>query len=264
MAAKTPKLEWCIVRLGQDMNWWVQEISDSVNWDVDGLGILDPRQIAHVIDISEPLREYGFDPSLIDEAFYSFRIDKELKPGQVRLVRARASLLESDEPLFALPNVMDEEKGPYADLLDRVTRQRVKLLNDLIDFSQNLTIEELEEEIRERQGADFLEGRSVHFFTELSSILEYVPEGYELEEDEAAPPVEADEGLEDVDLSDLDSEGDEDLEEDETMKWDEDDDGESEDGEDSEEGESDNSDEAEEEEDEEEKKPRRRSKGRKS
>ena len=94
-------------------------------------------------------------------------------------------------------------------------------LNDLIDFSQKLTVEELEEEIREAQNADFMEGRASHFFTELTSILEYVPEGFELEdEDEDAQSKSEDDELE-KNLADVEDADDEKIEEDETMKWDE-------------------------------------------
>jgi hypothetical protein len=47
MAKPTSTLDWCIVRLGEDHNWWVCETSDPVRWDVDGLSIIDPRQVAH-------------------------------------------------------------------------------------------------------------------------------------------------------------------------------------------------------------------------
>ena len=56
MAKGTPQLEWCIVRLGDDHNWWVDEVSDPVHWDVDGLSIIDPRQVDHLIELIEPLR----------------------------------------------------------------------------------------------------------------------------------------------------------------------------------------------------------------
>ena len=38
-------LDWCIVRIGEDGNWWVSEISDRVHWDIDGLGIEFPSAI---------------------------------------------------------------------------------------------------------------------------------------------------------------------------------------------------------------------------
>jgi hypothetical protein len=96
------------------------------------------------------------------------------------------------------------------------------MLNDLIDFAQNLTVEELEEEIRESQNGDFLEGRATHYFTELTTILEYVPEGFELDDDEETTPKSEDEELvkeiEDVDTG---TDTEEKLVADETMKWDE-------------------------------------------
>ncbi|QYY37354.1 hypothetical protein [Ruficoccus sp. ZRK36] len=229
MAKTSSVLEWCIVRLGEDLNWWVEEISDDVHWDVDGLSIIDPRQVSHVIDQIEPLRDYDFQPEVLESAFYKFKIDKKLDDNRLRLVRVNDSLLESEDMLFALADIIDEEKGPYADFLDHITRLRVKLLNDTIDFEQKLTIEELEEEIREEQNADFMEGRAIHVFVELNSILEYVPAGYEaeLEDDEAEeknPEDEIEEDFPDVD-------DDEKIEEDETMKWDEDEDEEDEDDE---------------------------------
>lgn len=220
MPKASPKLEWCVVRVGEDVNWWVEEISDPIHWDVDGLGILDPRQISHLIDLCDPLREYGFDPDLFEQAFFVFTIEKELTEARVRLRRVRESLLESEDQLFALPDVMDEERGPYAEFLDQITRFRIKMLNDLIDFEQNLTVEELEEEIRERQNSDFMEARGVHFFTEISAILEYVPDGFELDLDSSDDEDSEKSG---DDLDEIpDFEDDEKIEEDETMKWDED------------------------------------------
>ncbi|WP_233246073.1 hypothetical protein [Coraliomargarita sinensis] len=202
------------------MNWWVHEISDPVHWDVDGLGIIDPRQFQYIIDLIEPLQDYGLQNELVDDAFYSFAIDNVEKDKTVVLKRIKDSILESEEQLFALPDILDEDKGPYADLLDHLTKLRIKMLNDLIDFSQSLTIEELEEEIREQQTGDFMEGKTTHFFAEITSILEYVPEGFELEDDEPAPKSK-DEALEE-DLSDIEAdEVDEKIEEDDTMKWDE-------------------------------------------
>ena len=220
MPKPTTKLTWCKARLGEDMNWWVHETSDPVHWDVDGLGIVDPRQFQHIIDLIEPLQDYGLQNELVDDAFYSFSIDKVEKDKTVLLKRVRDSILESEEQLFALPDILDEDKGPYADLLDHLTKLRIKMLNDLIDFSQSLTIEELEEEIREQQTGDYMEGKTTHFFAEITSILEYVPEGFELEDDEPAPKSK-DEELEE-DLSDIEAdEVDEKIEEDDTMKWDE-------------------------------------------
>lgn len=220
MPHSTTKLTWCKARLGEDMNWWVTEISDPVHWDTDGLSIIDPRQFQHLLDLLEPLGDYGLQTDLVEEAFYPFSIDNVEEDKSVLLKRSHESLLESEEQLFALPDIADEEKGPYADLLDHVTKLRVKMLNDLIDFSQQLTVEELEEEIREAQNIDFMEGRSTHFFVELAAILEYVPEGFELDDEDSQQKSE-DESLGKAISATSASEPNEEIEKDDTMKWDE-------------------------------------------
>jgi hypothetical protein len=223
MAKGTPQLEWCIVRLGEDHNWWVDEVSDPVHWDVDGLSIIDPRQVAHVIELIEPLREYGFDPDAFERAFISFRISKDLGKGRVRLARTKEPLLESDEKLFALPDIIDEENGPYADLLDHLTRLRVKLLNELFDFEEKLTVDEVEDQIRESENNDFIEGRAVHLFSEIIAILDFMPAGYG-DEDEESEKRPASEG-ESEDLPDIDEEEDERMKNDTSLKWDDEEEG---------------------------------------
>lgn len=256
MAKNASKLQWCIIRLGNDMNWWVEKISDEIRWDIDGLSILDPRQVNHILELLDPLREYGFAPDLFEAAFYRFRIEEAVKDKTVRLSRTRESLLESEEPLFALPDVVDDERGPYADLVNHLMRLRVKMLNDLIDFEQNLTVDEIEEEIRESQNNDFMEGRATHVFSELTAILEYLPEGFELElDDDDDLPKSSTDDLEE-EFPDLD---DENIVEDETMKWDEGEDGEAEDDDEEQDaGDDDFGDDDEEGDDEEEDLPRRR------
>jgi hypothetical protein len=213
-------LEWCIVRLGEDHNWWVEEVSDTVHWDVDGLSIIDPRQVDHIIELTDALRDYGFDPDLFERAFIPFRIDKDLGNGRVRLLRTRDSLLESDDKLFALPDVVDEENGPYADFLDHITRARVKMLNDLFDFEQKLTVDEVEDELREEQNNRFIEGKAVHMFDEVIGVLDYVPEGWEVDED---APAKAEIEDEEDDFPDVeDEEEEEKLKGDASLKWDED------------------------------------------
>ncbi|KRP37853.1 MAG: hypothetical protein ABS34_00710 [Opitutaceae bacterium BACL24 MAG-120322-bin51] len=222
MPNTSTKLTWCKARIGEDMNWWIKEISDPIHWEIDGLGIIDPRQFQHFLDLLEPLNEYGLQTDLVAEAFYSFAIDEIQDDKSVLLKRVQDNILDSEDPLFALPDVLDEDKGPYADLLDHITKLRIKMLNDLIDFAQKLTVEELEEEIRESQNGDFLEGRATHYFTELTTILEYVPEGFELDDDDESTPKSEDEVLE-KDLAEVDAGTDieETLIADETMKWDE-------------------------------------------
>ncbi len=222
MAKSSATLDWCIVRLGDDHNWWVNEVSDSVRWDVDGLSIIDPRQMAHLIELVEPLRDYGFDQDLMEAAFIPFRIEKEAGEQLVRLKRVKDSFFESDEKLFALADVLDEENGPYADLLDHLTRCRVKMLNDIFNFESKLTVDEVEDEIREDQNTSFIEGKAIHTFDEVSAILDYVPAGWETEEGEERAS-KSDEDIDDADLPELDEEDEKSLAGDATLKWDEDD-----------------------------------------
>lgn len=223
MPKASPKLTWCTIRFGSDSNWWVKEISDTVHWDADGLSIVDPRQMGHILDQLDPLREYGLNTDIVDNAFIPFQIKEKNKDGSVRVVRVNETFSESDEVLFGLPDVVDEEKGPYADFIDHITKLRVKFLNDNIEFEQKLTVDELEEHVRENQNQAFMEGKALHTFTEVTDILEFVPEGYELADEEEAKKAKSGDDDEDVefvpDVPDLE-EG-EKIEEDETMKWDE-------------------------------------------
>ncbi|MFT3781082.1 MAG: hypothetical protein QM790_03635 [Nibricoccus sp.] len=266
MAKSSNILDWCIVRLGEDHNWWVHEVSDPVRWDVDGLSIIDPRQVSHLLELIEPLRDYGFDQDIMEAAFIPFRIEKDLGEGRVRLKRVKDSIFESDERLFALADVIDDENGPYADLLDHLTRLRVKMLNDLFDFESKLTVDEVEDEIREEQNTSFIEGKAVHTFEEITAILDYVPAGWDTDEEQPAKEIED----EDDDLPELDEEEEEKLKNDESLKWDEDEEDEDDEDEDKEKKDSDEDDEdsdededeeEEEDEDEEDERPKRRSKG---
>ena len=257
MAKLTSTLEWCIVRLGEDHNWWVAETSDPVRWDVDGLSIVDPRQVSHLIELVDPLRDYGFDQDLFEAAFISFRIERDLGSGKVRLKRVKEPIFESEEKLFVLPDILDEENGPYADLLDHLTRCRVKMLNDLFNFESKLTVDEVEDEIREEQNTHFIEGKAVHTFTELCAILDFMPEG--MDSDEEQPSKAAEE--EDDDLPTLDAEEEEKLKNDESLKWDEDSDDEKDDEKDGDEKKGDDDEKEEAAEDDEGEKPRRKSRG---
>jgi len=279
MAKAISTLDWGIVRLGDDHNWWVAETSDPVRWDVDGLSIVDPRQLAHLIELVDPLRDYGFDQDIFESAFIPFRIDKDLGNGKVRLKRVKESLFDSDEKLFVLPDILDEENGPYADLLDHFTRCRVKMLNDLFNFEAKLSVDEVEDEIREDQNSHFIQGKAVHTFEELTAILDYMPAGYDTDEEAPAKGIEDEE---DDDLPELDEAEEEKLKNDESLKWDEDEEekkeGETEEGgekkkekgaaakdddddDDEDEDEDDEDDDEEDEDDDGEKKPKKKSKG---
>lgn len=178
-----PSLDWCVVRLGKDENWWVESISDKENWDVEDLGIIDPKQFLHINELIDSMTEFGLDAQLVDEAFFTFEIAEEVKGGMIKLVRVRDSLLKAEDMLFALPDVLDEEKGPYSDFLSHISSVRVSMLNELIEFTEPYTQEEMEEVLAEKENNDFLEAKRSHFSEELLSILEFVPEGFAIDSD---------------------------------------------------------------------------------
>jgi AAA ATPase containing von Willebrand factor type A (vWA) domain len=265
MANSSAILDWCIVRLGEDHNWWVDEVSDPVRWDTDGLSIIDPRQAAHLIELCEPLRDYGFDQDIFEAAFIPFRIEKEAGKGRVRLKRVKDSIFDSDEKLFILADVVDDENGPFADLLDHLTRCRVKLLNDVFKFESKLTVDEVEDELREEQNASFIEGKAVHVFEELCAILDYTPAGFDEDDEdgEHSPISDDDAEIDDADLPDVDDEDDEAIKNDASLKWDddeEDEDDDDSDGENDEDSDDDEDDFDDEDEDDEDDRPRKKSK----
>jgi len=227
MKKTSPSLDWCIVRCDDNNKWWVDSISDAENWDIENLGIIDPKQFIYINELLDSMTEFGLQSQLVDEAFFTFEISEEVPGKKVKLERVRDSLLKAEDLLFALPDVLDEEKGPYADFLNHVTQIRVTMLNDLIEFSEPYTIEEMEEVLSEKQNNDFLEGRRSHFSDELVAILEFVPDGFQIDSDLDDEQDEDKEGEEDY--SDLEShlvevsDKDEKLLPDEDLKWEEED-----------------------------------------
>ena len=210
------KLKWSIVRLGKDMNWYVKQLNKEINWDAEGLGILDPKQIHYIVELCEPLRDYGFDPEVIENSFFAFGIEKELENARIQLMRNKESLLSSEEMLFALPDLRNDDKSPYADFISQITQFRVDLLNDSIS-GQTLTVDDIEEEIRESHENDSLSG-DLHTFQEITAILEYVPEGFELDADIDEKEI----GTSKENIDDFpDIEVEEKIDEDDTMRWEE-------------------------------------------
>ena len=47
----------------------MESISDKENWDVEDLGIIDPKQFLHISELIDSMTEFGLDSQLVDEAF---------------------------------------------------------------------------------------------------------------------------------------------------------------------------------------------------
>ncbi len=229
MEKSNRRLDWCVVHLGKDRNWWVKEISDDVNWDVEGLSIIDPKQFLQIHESLDSLTDYGLGSEIVDDAFFTFEIGEELKDGSVRLSRVRDSLLKAEDFLFGLPDIQAEEKGPYADFIKHITQLRVQMLNEIIDFTEPYTVDDLEEILREKESTAFIEGRHIHFYDEITSILEFIPDGFKLEadldDDDKGPKKE--EEYPELETVEEAPEEEAKLEKQENLRWDEDEPGES-------------------------------------
>jgi len=218
MLPTSSKLLWCTVRFdAATSKWWAKETSDPRHYEPDGLGVLDPRQLPWVLDLLDPLREYGLSNEIVEAAFVPFQIQSVDKDDTVRLARVAEHILESEEQLFGLPNVKDGDKGAYADFLEHIMRLRVKFLNDNIKLETKLTYEDIDEHVGDLRNQALIEGRDIHALDEITDIIDFVPEGHELpvdDEDEEKPARRAAED----EIEEL-PEGDEKLAEDETMRW---------------------------------------------
>jgi hypothetical protein len=161
------------------------------------------------------------DTDIVVAAFIPYGIDKDLGDQKIRMVKSSESLFESEDILFILPDaVEDDETGPYADFLDHITTLRVKLLNDLIKFEQSMSVSELEEDLRDEMSNQFFEGKNLHYFSEVTAILDYTPAGYSLDDDDDdEKPAAEEKEIAEV-IPDLE-EAEEVIAPDETMKWEE-------------------------------------------
>ena len=195
MVVLLPKFAWCIAHLGSDGNWWIKEVSEDRNWDFEIPSLLSPDQVQKVLKKSKAeLEPYGISMDDWNKAFYRFRVDKRLNDGCIRLVRTVERLGGEEnpkrseenreenkgEPLFALPNEVEEDCHPYVDFLDKLIKARTALLNDHINFVRKLSSDEVKEMLDDAHRSLYFEGASLHVFREISDILNYVPIGFAL------------------------------------------------------------------------------------
>lgn len=209
--------DWCIVHLGEDYNWWVTETAEKIHFDPEFNGILDPKQIEKMADLLSQLREYGLKSELLNNAFALFTIDKELPKQSFRLRLTSDDIFNPKEPIFCLPVLLGDQDGPYMDFLDHITALRVKLLNASFDFQQPIDIDEIEDVLHADQQERFISGVKVHPFDEILSVLEFVPLGYNLDNEIDDEEKNSDE--DDLNLSDFNDEVDDSFEGDSEATW---------------------------------------------
>jgi hypothetical protein len=198
--------KWCVVRLDDDYNWWVHEVSDNTFYDTE-LGILDPKQVEHMTDLLSQLKQYGLDDEIVSNAFIPYVIDKEMPKEMFRLRETKDNILSPREHIFCLPNSSGEQEGMFAEFIDHIMTLRIKLLNASFDFKQPLNLEEVKDILHAEQQERYIAGIKTHAFDEIMAILDYVPAGYSLDAD-----IEyEDDEEEDLDLSEFDDDTEESL-----------------------------------------------------
>lgn len=180
MATKTPPPpRWIIVRLSDDLNWWLDEASDEIYWAVGGRSILDPHQVNHLIEVLDQYRLYGFRREQLASAFQVFAMQSELSDGRLRLAPTNESLFDTGGQLFALPLIAEEGTGAFYDLLDAIGDARVRLLNATHHYVRDCTDLDMYEELDALDQDRFFSAESIHAFDEITEILEWSPAEWE-------------------------------------------------------------------------------------
>jgi hypothetical protein len=159
------------VRLGDDFHWWIE----SADGETQARGVLDPRQVAHLIQTLAEYRRFGYRPEQLAAAFQAYRIDAEIAEGTVRLAATDQDLFEETGELFALPLVGEEQDGPYFDLLDTLSAARVRHLNATHHYASDCTVDEMSDELTALDSDRYFSDATIHAFEELNEILEWSP-----------------------------------------------------------------------------------------
>jgi hypothetical protein len=180
------KLTRCVAYLGDDSNWWVESFSDETHWESEGLSLVDPYQLEYLLELLSPLRECGFQDEVWENAFYKFRIEKELSNKSVQFVAIDVDLDDSIEKLFLLPYAYSDFSERYTELIEHLMQLRIKWLNRVFDLKQPLEFEDIEVYFRDQERKKHLNGSMLHVFEEIVSVLEYVPDGLDSSEDDSA------------------------------------------------------------------------------
>jgi hypothetical protein len=161
------------VRLGEDLNWWIESADDDQTASLRG--VLDPRQVSHLVQVLDSYRAYGYRPQQLAAAFFIYHIDAEIAEDQLRLTATGESILEEGAEAFALPSVGHDDDGPYFEWLDTIAAGRVRKLNATHHYTHNCTDEEMTEELKMLDADRYFSDDTIHAFDEITEILEWSP-----------------------------------------------------------------------------------------
>lgn len=162
-----------IVRLGADFNWWVDRLGDAPPPARLQRGILDPRQVQHLLTTVTDYQPYGLSARQITNAFRLFAIETELAEGCLRLAPIHDSLTGATN-VFALPALDEDGDGPYCDFLDALGLARIRRLNATHPNGRTST-DDLRADLDDFEHERYFEADTIHAFDEITSILEWQP-----------------------------------------------------------------------------------------
>jgi hypothetical protein len=175
LTGKPTPPKWITVRLGDDLNWWLAESSTDVYRDEGARGLLDPRQVSHLVETLDKYRPYGYDHKLLSAAFQLFEVESELDEDRLRLAPVDLDICESGQQLFALPLVGDEESGAYYQLLDAIAAAHIRKLNSTHQYARVYADLEMQEELDALDRDRYFSSDNIHCFDEINEILEWSP-----------------------------------------------------------------------------------------
>jgi len=167
--------KWIIVQLGDDMNWWLAEASSDVYSCEGARGLMDPRQVAYMVELLDEYQAHGYRRQLLSAAFQLFQVESELADDRLRLAPVDGNIFSSVDQLFALPLIGEEGTGPYYDFLDTVTAARIRRLNATHHYAHACTDLEMQEELDALDRDRYFTSDDIHCFDEINEILHWSP-----------------------------------------------------------------------------------------
>ncbi len=161
-----------VVKLGDDFNWRLHQLNSDLDTPPDQHGVLDPRQVRHLLDDLAEYRKFGIDPSVFTEAFRCYAVVAEVSEGILQLEAVDAN---ADGDLFALPVIDEDGDGRYWDFLDALSAARVRKLNVTHHYVTPCTIEEVQEELETLDHDRYISDDAMHAFDQITEILNWSP-----------------------------------------------------------------------------------------
>jgi hypothetical protein len=177
-------LKWIVAHLGDDMNWWLEQTSGEMKENDEVVGVLDPRQVAHLVEALDEYRASGLKKQMA-AAFQVFAIESEVNEGLLRLRVADETIISVRSDLFALPRVTGDGEGPYYEFLDALGAAHIRRLNETHHYVQPCTEDDMYEELNAIDSNRYFSNESIHAFDQINEILQWNPTEWDASDSES-------------------------------------------------------------------------------